>query len=128
MQDSDPRPASNRRLTLKSITVSHFRKSTCNDVTDVWSKWNYDGEAIRTDSSWGVLDDKIEKRKKNRVSKDQNAEIFWADMTYIVRITKPEEENPYWRPKQLLSELKLGYTKRTAKCMLTIHFYDTEVG
>lgn len=71
---------------------------------------------------------KQKKEKKNRVSKDQNAEIFWADMTYIVLITKPEEENPYWRPKQLLSELKLGYTKRTAKCMLTIHFYDTEVG
>ena len=38
MQDSDPRPASNRRPNLKSIAVSHFRKSTCNDVTDVCSK------------------------------------------------------------------------------------------
>ena len=127
MQDSDPRPASNRCPTLKSIAVSHFRKSTCNDVTDVCSKWNYNGEAIRTDSRWGILDDKREKKKKT-VGKDQNAETFWEDMSYIVLITKAKEENPYWGPKKLLSELKLGYTERTAKGMLALYFYDTEVG
>jgi hypothetical protein len=49
-------------------------------------------------------------------------------MSYIVLITKAKEENPYWGPKKLLSELKLGYTERTAKGMLTLYFYDTEVG
>jgi hypothetical protein len=88
MQDSDPRPASNRRPTLKSIAVSHFRKSTCSDVTDVCPKWNYNGEAIRTDSRWGILDDKREKKTKT-VRKDQNAETFsnyinWSSETHFL--------------------------------------------
>jgi len=41
--------------------------------------------------------------------KDPNTETFWADMPYIVLITKAKEENPNWGPKKLLSELKLGY-------------------
>ena len=34
------------------------------------------------------------RRKKKGVTKDPNTETFWADMSYIVLITKAKEENP----------------------------------
>ena len=47
------------------MAVSHFLKSTSNDVTPVMEGfWRNDGEAPRPDSRWGILDDN-KKRKIN---------------------------------------------------------------
>jgi len=67
------------------------------------------------------------KKWKKGVSKDSYAETFWADMSYIVLITKAKEENPNWGPKKLLSELKLGYAERTVKGMPPLYFYNSDL-
>ena len=91
-----------------------------NDVTPV-----NDGATTRQYPRWGIL---IDKKRRKGVSKDPNTETFWADMPYIILIAKTKEINPNWGPKKLLSELKLGYTERTVKGMLTLYFYDSKVG
>ena len=50
--------------------------------------WSNDGESTtRPDSTWGIF-------REKGVSKDPNTETFWADMPFIVLITKAKEENP----------------------------------
>ncbi|CAG2221742.1 unnamed protein product [Mytilus edulis] len=66
----------------------------------------------------------FERKRKKGISKDPNAETFWADMPYYVEIAKAKEQNSKWGPKKIIAELKLGLSERVVKTVLSQYFYD----
>ena len=68
-----------------------------------------------------------EKRKRRKpLSKDTNAETFWADIDAIINITKLNALNPKWGAEKISKEQTI-YSEKKVKRILELYFFGNDV-
>ena len=66
-------------------------------------------------------------KRKKKLSKDTNAETFWADFDAIINITKLKDPNPKWGAEKISkSKEQTICSEKKVKRILELYFFDND--